>query len=182
MARAEHVLGQQLQLVLASLNPANRLVCEVMLHTGLRVGDVLELKTEKVKGGSRFWITEAKTGKAKLVGLPQPLRQRLLEQAGKEWVFEGKRSAKKHRTRQAVWADIKRAEKAFRLRQNCGTHSMRKDYAQELLRKYGSVEKVRRALNHSSDTITRIYIMADALAERKGEYTKRVHVQRSKRD
>ncbi len=182
MARAEHILGQQLQLVLASLNPANRLVCEVMLHTGLRVGDALALRTDKVRGASRFWITEAKTGKAKLVGLPQPLRKRLLEQAGSVWVFESGRDTKNHRTRQAVWADIKRAEKAFRLRQNCGTHSMRKDYAQDMLRRFGSVEKVRRALNHSSETVTRLYIMADAIAQRRGMYTNRVQGHRSKRN
>lgn len=182
MARAEHILGQQLQLVLASLNPANRLVCEVMLHTGLRVGDVLALRTDKVRGSSRFWITEAKTGKAKLVGLPLPLREKLLEQAGDVWVFESGRDPKNHRTRQAVWADIKRAEKAFRLRQNCGTHSMRKDYAQDLLRRFGSVEKVKKALNHSSETVTRLYIMADAIAQRKGAYTKRVPTQTSKRN
>lgn len=180
MARAEHILGKQLQLVLASLNPANRLVCEVMLHTGLRVGDALALRTDKVRGSSRFWITETKTGKAKLVGLPQPLRQRLLEQAGSVWVFESARDAKNHRTRQAVWADIKRAEKAFRLRQNCGTHSMRKDYAQEMLQRFGSVEKVQKALNHSSPTVTRLYIMADAIAQRKGMYTRRVPARKSK--
>jgi integrase len=182
MARAEHILGKQLQLVLASLLPANRLVCEVMLHTGLRVSDVLELRTDMLRKSSRFWICEAKTGKAKLCGFPADLRERLLEQAGPEWVFESPRDPKKHRTRQAVWNDIKRAEKAFRLRQNCGTHSMRKDYAQEMLQRFGSVEKVRKALNHSSETVTRLYIMADAIAQRKGMYTKRVQAQTSKRN
>lgn len=171
MARAEHVLGQELQLVLASLMPSNRLVCEVMLHTGLRVGDVLSLRTDQVRRSDHFWIVEAKTGKSKMVGLPRSLRERLLATAGEVYVFPSPRVENKPRSRQAVWADVKRAESAFRLRQNLGTHSMRKDYAAAMMERFGDVKRVQRALNHSSDTVTRLYLMADQLAQRKGRYT-----------
>ena len=166
MATVNYLLKQQLDLVLASLMPANRLACEVALHTGLRISDVLALKTEDVRRSSRFWVKEAKTGKAKLVGLPAPLRRRLLNQAGKTYVFPARLNENGHRTRQAVWADIDRAQRAFRIPQNIGTHSMRKEYAVELMRKYGSLEKVRRALNHSNMTVTKIYALADELVKR----------------
>lgn len=166
MATVNYLFKQQLDLVLASLMPANRLACEVALHTGLRISDVLVLKTEDVRRSSRFWVREAKTGKAKLVGLPAPLRRRLLDQAGKTYVFPARLNENGHRSRQAVWADIDRAERAFRIPQNIGTHSMRKEYAVELMRKYGSLEKVRRALNHSNTTVTRIYALADELVKR----------------
>lgn len=165
MARTEYLLQQQLRLVLASLMPANRLACEVSLHTGLRISDVLSLKTGDVRRSSRFWIREAKTGKAKMVGLPAGLRARMLAQAGPVYVFSNRLSPEKHRTRQAVWSDIKRAEWAFRIPQNIGPHSMRKDYAVELMRKYGDIEKVRRALNHSGPAVTRLYALADQLLE-----------------
>lgn len=166
MATVNYLLKQQLELVLASLMPANRLACEVALHTGLRISDVLALKTEDVRRSSRFWVKEAKTGKAKLVGLPAPLRRRLLNQAGKTYVFPARLNENGHRSRQAVWADIDRAQRAFRIPQNIGTHSMRKEYAVELMRKYGSLEKVRRALNHSNATVTKIYALADELVKR----------------
>lgn len=166
MATVNFLLKQQLDLVLASLMPANRLACEVALHTGLRISDVLALKTEDVRRSSRFWVKEAKTGKAKLVGLPAPLRRRLLNQAGKTYVFPARLNENGHRSRQAVWADIDRAQRAFRIPQNIGTHSMRKEYAVELMRKYGSLEKVRRALNHSNMTVTKIYALADELVKR----------------
>lgn len=159
--RTEYLLNEQVKIVLAALTPANRLVCETCLHTGLRVSDVLELKTEQIK--PRFWVKEQKTGKSKMIGLPDDLRVRLLAQAGETWVFPSRCDPTKHRSRQAVWADVKRAQRAFRLRQNIGPHSFRKDYAVELLRRYGDIEKVRRALNHSSTTITVIYAMADML-------------------
>ena len=144
--------------MLSALTPANRLVMRVALHTGLRIGDILSIKTDSLK--NHFWVTESKTGKKRQIGLPEPLLSDLQRQAGRIWVFEG-RNPKKHRTRQAVWKDVKRAARAFRLPQNVAPHSARKVYAVELMQKYGDFEKVRRALNHSSEAVTMIYAMAD---------------------
>ncbi len=58
-------------------------------------------------------------------------------------------------------AFVKRAAKAFRLEQNVGTHSARKVYAVDLMQKYGDIDRVRRALNHSSESVTLLYAMAD---------------------
>lgn len=161
--KTEYLLNRELKMVLAALTPQNRLVMETCLHTGLRVGDVLALKTGQLK--PHFWVTESKTGKRKQIGLPEPLLSDLLSQAGREWVFEHRKDWKKHRTRQAVWADVKRAAKAFRLPQNVGPHSARKVYAVELLRKYGDIAQVQKALNHSSLAVTYIYAAADIQLE-----------------
>ena len=161
MLKTEYLLGREVELVLAALTPSNRLVCQVCLHTGLRVGDVLALKTAQL--APRFWVTEAKTKKRRMVGLPAPLLDAIRQQAGEVWAFPNTRNAAEHRTRQAVWKDVKRAARAFRLPQNVAPHSFRKVYAVDLLEKYGDIEKVRRALNHGSQTTTMIYAMADAL-------------------
>ena len=160
----EYLLHREVGHVLAALTPKNRLVCEVMLHTGLRVGDVLALRTEQL--GNRMWVKESKTGKRKQVGLPGELLARVRAQAGKVWAFLGRDGTKPH-TRQAVWADVKRAAKAFRLPQNAGTHSMRKVYAVELLERYGDIQRVRRALNHDRLATTLIYAMAVKVLEAK---------------
>ena len=136
------------------------------LHTGLRVGDVLSIKTDQL--APRFWVTEGKTHKRRQVGLPQPLLDDIKKQAGERWAFPG-RDPGKHRTRQTVWKDIKRAARAFRLTQNAGIHSARKVYAVELLQKYGDIDRVRRALNHSSVAVTIIYAMADRQLESKNK-------------
>ena len=151
-------------MVLAALTDTNRLVMRTALTTGLRVGDVLALTPDRLK--PHFWVTEQKTGKKRQVGLPEPLLSDLKANAGKWWVFPG-RNPRKHHTRQAVWKDVKRAAKAFRLEQNVGPHSARKVYAVELLHKYGDIERVRRNLNHSSTAITAVYVMADQLLEAK---------------
>lgn len=162
--KTEYLLRREVDNVLSALTPRNALVMRVALHTGLRVGDVLALRSDQIK--PHFWVTERKTGKRRQVGLPEPLLSDLRKQAGREWVFENNRTGRPH-TRQAVWKDVKRAARAFRLSQNVGPHSARKVFAVELLAKYGEFDRVKRALNHSSDAVTMIYAMADRLLDGK---------------
>lgn len=161
----EYLLKAQVDHVLALLTPANALVIRVSLHTGLRVGDVLSLRTADIK--PRMWVKEHKTGKCKRIGLPKPLREALLAQAGELYVFPNRLDKSRHRTRQAVWEDVKRASQALRLPQNVAPHSMRKVYAVELMRKYGDIDKVRRVLNHRYETTTMVYALADMLLQKK---------------
>lgn len=156
--KTEYLLQREVERVLDLLTPPNRLVMRVCLHTGLRLGDVLQLTPGQLR--PHFWVTETKTHKRRQIGLPEPLLGDLKAAAGKWWVFPGV-DPRKHRTRQAVWKGVKRAAAALRLPQNVAPHSARKVYAVELLHKYGDIERVRRALNHSSDSVTLIYAMAD---------------------
>lgn len=192
MARTDYIYRQQLDKVLALLTSGNSVVVRTELHTGLRVSDVLRLQFPL---RSQCWITEGKTGKRRHIGLPQELIDDIVRAAvpyipvtmrkyiwqepprGVErlWAFPSPRNWRRHRTRQSVWKDIKRAAKACRLPQNVGTHSARKVYAVgELARRGGDLESVQRALNHSDSSITLIYAMADKLledrqAQKKGE-------------
>ena len=154
----EYLLNREVDLVLAVLTARNALIMRVALHTGLRIGDVLSLKADSL--ARRFWVTESKTGKRRQIGLPEPLLSDIKKQAGPVWAFENPRTGRPQ-TRQAVWKDVKRAAKALRLPQNIGPHSARKVYAVELMQKYGDIDRVRRALNHSSTAVTLIYALAD---------------------
>lgn len=159
----EYILNEAMERVLDLLEPSNRLVIRVMLHTGLRVTDVLELKPEQLK--RRFVVVEKKTGKRRTVTLPDRLLDDLREHSGAYWVFPGRLDLTKHRTRQAVWWDVKRAAWACRVPANIGTHTARKIFAVEMMKKYGDIERVRRALNHSSPVVTALYACADKLLE-----------------
>lgn len=163
---AEYLLFEQMEHVFAALTPANRLVCRVCVATGLRVGDVVQLRTADLK--PQFWITEQKTGKRRRVNLTAVLLAELKAQAGKVWVFEGSKGPDHHRTRQAVWRDVKRAAKAFRLPQNVSVHSLRKVWAVDKLEKArGNLAVVQRGLNHSDQATTMIYAMAYQLYQAK---------------
>lgn len=163
---SEFLVGREMEHVFAALTPPNRLVCRVCVATGLRVGDVVALRSDQLS--PQFWITEQKTKKRRRVNLAAPLLADLKAQAGPIWVFSGGRDWHKHRTRQAVWRDVKRAAKAFRLPQNVTPHSLRKVYAVDQLAKArGDLGKVQRALNHSDISTTMIYAMAMQLYQAK---------------
>ena len=162
---AEYLLFEQMEHVFAALTPENRLVCRVCVATGLRVGDVVALRTDQL--APQFWVTEQKTGKRRRVNLTAALLDELRRQAGAVWVFPGRDPAK-HRTRQAVWRDVKRAAKAFRLPQNVSVHSLRKVWAVDKLGKAkGNLAVVQRGLNHSDQATTMIYAMAYQLYQAK---------------
>ena len=163
--RTEYLIEKEVEQVLDLLTYENRLVMRVLLHTGLRISDVLAWTPEQLR--PNFWITEQKTGKRRQVGLPEPLLSDLREAAGDLWVFPGS-DPTKHRSRQAVWKDVKRAAAAMRLTANAAPHSARKVYAVKLLERYGDLDRVRRALNHGGIEVTLIYAMADKRLQAKG--------------
>ena len=163
--RTEYLLQREVEQVLDLLTFDNRLVLRVLLHTGIRISDALQLRPEQL--APNFWITEQKTGKRRQIGLPEPLLTDLRDCAGEWWVFPGT-DPRKHRSRQAVWKDVKRAAAALRLTANAAPHSARKVYAVELLQKYGDIDRVRRALNHGGLEVTLIYAMADKQLTSKG--------------
>ena len=169
--RTEYLLEKEVEQVLDLLTVENRLVMRVLLHTGVRISDALALRAGQLR--PNFWITEQKTGKRRQIGLPEPLLSDLRESAGgaaappEAYVFPGAKPGQ-HRTRQAVWKDVKRAAQAARLTVNAAPHSARKVYAVELLRKYGDIDRVRRSLNHGGIEVTLIYAMADKRLSAKG--------------
>lgn len=159
--------------ILAALTYENRLAITVSLLTGLRIGDVLNLRSRDLLR-DRITITEEKTLKRRTIRLPAQLRDELQGIAGKIYVFENRLSARKHRTRQAVYKDIKRAAKSFRIKSNISCHTARKVYAVSEYKKDFSVARVKKLLNHSTEAVTMIYAIADELTERKTTRSKRV--------
>lgn len=152
--------------VLAALMPQNRLACEISLATGLRINDVLALKPDQVLK-QRFTVREEKTGKTRAIYLPKDLQDRALTCSGKHFVFEGRCNGKTHRTRQAVFKDLKRVAKLFGVKENVAPHSLRKIYAVEEYQKHGNLKRVQKLLNHSSEAVTQLYAFANVIDKRK---------------
>ena len=153
-ARTTYANGAQMAHVLAALMPTNALIVKLCMQTGLRISDVLELRTCELK--RRQTVRESKTGKTRRIQWPAGLYEQMQERAGKYWVFEGR----------TVWKDIKRAEKVFKRSgaltksQNLGTHSARK-FAAVTAYQRGGMKAAQKMLNHSDPMITRLYALAD---------------------
>lgn len=168
--RAEWTPKETLETLLTALMPANRLAMRVSLATGLRIGDVLALKTDQVRM-QRWTMRESKTGKVRRVYLPTKLCEDILRQAGKVWAFEGRLDWRRHRTRDAVYKDLRRVATLYRidgrrLVEHVSPHTARKVYAVEQYQRSGSLRKVKELLNHSDEAVTVLYAMADVLTAR----------------
>lgn len=165
--RSEYIPRGEFEHILAALKPENRLACEISLITGLRINDVLALPIEQVKK-QRFSVREEKTGKVKAVRLPQEILARCLACAGQHYVFEHRINGRNHRTRQAVYKDLRRVAVLFGVKKHISPHSLRKVYAvDEFERSGGNLQKVKRLLNHSSEAVTMIYALANIVGRRK---------------
>lgn len=66
----EYLLNREVGHILAALTPQNALIMEVVLHTGLRISDVLELRTEQLRPS--MWVREKR--RARCTGAACPSR------------------------------------------------------------------------------------------------------------
>lgn len=169
--RTDYIDPQVFELLLTALMPANRLALQLSLATGLRISDCLALRTDVLNRSNRPTITEKKTHKHRRVYIPQELRDRLLKQAGRFFVFEGRLDERRPRTRAAVYKDLRRVAKLYRLdgkpiRRNIAPHSARKIYAVQDYHAHHDIKRVQRLLNHADEAVTMLYALADQLAKK----------------
>lgn len=162
MARSQWACRSDMEHLLAACMPENREALRLSMDYGLRIGDVLRMPRAAAERG--VWsFKEEKTGKRRRVVLSESHRRACLSIAGKIYVFEHRTDPHKHRTRQAVYKDLRRIAGMYRLRQ-ITPHSMRKVYSVERYRQTGgSLQKVQRLLNHSDEAVTVLYALADQM-------------------
>ncbi len=162
--RSDFTQRDEFRHLLAALTIPNRLALETSLYTGLRISDVLNLKSNQLK--NRFSIRESKTGKIKHIFIPNSLLFRLKSLSGRVFVFEHRLTPLKPRTRQAVYKDLKRVCKIFRMKNlQLSPHSARKIFAVLEYQKSKDLGKVKKLLNHSSEAVTILYAMADEMTK-----------------
>lgn len=166
MGAAVWVTRPEMDHILAAMMPENRLAVKVAMHTGLRIGDVLRLRPRDLRT-ARPTIRESKTGKTRRISLPRGLLEELRANAGDYWVFEGRIDPRKHRTRQAVYKDIRQAAAVFQRsgavrRGQVSTHSARKIAAVDAYQR-GGMAAAQKLLNHSDPAITALYALADKM-------------------
>lgn len=162
--KSDYIFKRKFESILDALTLENRIALEVSLHTGLRISDVLNLRSCKLS--ARMTIRELKTLKNKKIRINVELLEQMYSIAGKVFVFEGRNDPKKPRTRQAVYKDIKRACECFRIKNlQISPHTARKIYAVDKYKNGVSISKIRELLNHSSEAVTMLYALADEISK-----------------
>lgn len=124
---------------------------------GLRISDILNLRV-KALYIKQPTITEIKTKKRKRIYIPAETRKELLTACEKrsatetDYIFISNATGRPY-SRQAVWKAFKKAEERAQAETgkaiNVGTHSMRKAYAQKLLRKGKNYKEIQAKMNHN---------------------------------
>lgn len=142
----------------------NTLVLRVSLETGLRIGDVLKMHPDDLKGRTITYSAE-KTGKRGRAVITQDLAKRLRQVAGEMYIFPKRGDQSAHRSRQTVWKDVKKAAAALRSVNVIGTenitpHSARKTFAVEDAERYG-LKHTQRMLQHRDKSTTKMYAFSD---------------------
>lgn len=163
MARAKWLPREFMEHILAACTLENEEALRVSMDYGARIGDVLAMPTKAARGG--LWsYREEKTHKRRRVRLSDAHRRVLLSFAGRVYCFEHRLDWTRHRTRQAVYKDLKRAAAAFRV-EGISPHSERKIYSVEKYKASGgNMKKVQQLLNHSDEAVTMLYALADQIA------------------
>lgn len=149
----------------------NVLAIRVSVETGLRIDDVLRLKWENFTKSTKFTYLAKKTGKKGVKKLSKTLKNEIFSRnvGDSEYIFPGRKRGT-HRTRQAVWKDMKKAAALMGVQLNASPHSARKTYSVEL-RKSQGLPAVQRELQHSSMSTTMLYAFADLARGGKREAT-----------
>lgn len=143
----------------------NTLIMRVTLETGMRIGDVVKLRPDQLKGRTIRYVAE-KTGKAGRAVISQDLANRMRESSGEFFFFPKRGDERDHRRRQTVWKDVKKAVAALRAAgvispdTNISPHSARKTFAVEDEERHGILH-TQKALQHSSKITTKIYTDSD---------------------
>lgn len=146
------------------MQPANLLALRIAAQTGLRIDDVLSLRIEKLN--TRVTVLERKTGNRRRVYLGKKtlaLITDFIKQRKSGFVFPHRIDPERHRTRQAVFKDVKKQAYALGLHSQISPHSFRKVYAVKLYHRIGSLASVQRILGHKKIETTLIYALADVI-------------------
>lgn len=141
----------------------NVLALRVSLETGLRIDDVLSLRASQLVRRTICGTAE-KTDKPYKKTISADLAKRLaaLTPNAGGYIFAHRLDPMKHRTRQAVWLNMKKAAAQMGIKLNAAPHSARKTYAVEMFKDKG-LERTQKELQHDRISTTMLYAFSDML-------------------
>lgn len=141
----------------------------VGINIALRITDLLSLKWKDVLDERRRFkelkLLENKTGKSRTIKLNTNSRKALKELLDSldsvsldDYIFKSRKGENKPITRQRALSVLKDAAKAVGVKENIGTHSLRKIWGYWAWKKGYSPVLIMETLNHYSWRTTKIYL------------------------
>lgn len=167
--KAKYLSPEEINAIFRRLSKDRRLVFSVALETGLRIGDVLKIKTRDLKQIAPdalkiAYIAQKTKKKGSCILKGQTARELLFLAKFRRGFLWGSNAKCGHITRQTAWNWFKEAAKAAEIDVNgVSPHALRKSFAVKLLHEQG-IEAAKTALQHSDNATTAIYAYADVYA------------------
>lgn len=137
----------------------NKLLFIIGIHTGLRMGDIVKLRIEDVRGRSSFAIQEGKTKKWRTVHLDAimaDIADYLTDKPSSGWLFPSLKGDG-HITVTQAYRIMTEAGKAIG-RDDIGTHTCRKTFGYHYYQRMKDVVTLMEVFNHSDQATTKRYI------------------------
>ncbi len=148
------------------------LIFTLGINAGLRISDILKLKWEDIlyKNGKireEVLVKEKKTGKTKKFPLNDAVIESINAYINKvqsfkmeDWIFTSrkKNGGLKPISRIAAWQMINKYCKIAGIKENVGTHTLRKTFGYHQYKNGTDIAMLQKMLNHSSPKITLRYI------------------------
>lgn len=130
------------------------------INTGLRIGDLLRLRTSDLKRKKKLVIQEGKTKKPRTINLTNIYDevQQYIKTLGSEWLFPSRiGKGEKPITPTQAYRQLNKAAHMVDI-ESIGTHTMRKTFGYWFYKQTKDVAKLQTILNHSHPEITLRYI------------------------
>jgi len=138
------------------------------INSGLRISDLLALKVsdvldEKGRINNRVTIREKKTGKIKDFPFSDTTKKALLEYLGSftytldDMLFPSRKGGRQL-TRQQAYRIINDAARAVGIKEQVGTHTLRKTFGYWAYQQGIDITRIQKLLNHSAPSVTLAYI------------------------
>ncbi|MFP7469987.1 tyrosine-type recombinase/integrase [Niallia taxi] len=161
----DKIIIENMKVYLKKRNERDYVLFVAGINTGLRIGDLLELKVGNVRG-EEIELVEMKTGKPKIIPINSALRRALNPfikgKADNDYLFLSRQNdhkgVRKHINRSTAYRIIRKAAIECGFRKSCGTHTMRKTFGYMHYKKNGNIAALQKIFNHDKELTTYIYI------------------------
>lgn len=132
----------------------------VGIHTGLRIGDLLNLKVIDVRKRNRITVWEGKSKKPRLLQLDdiyEEINDYICNIEGSEWLFPS-RKGNESISRVQAYRQLNKAASMVDMEEGIGTHTMRKTFGYWHYKQFKNVAELQLILNHHHPKETLKYI------------------------
>lgn len=144
-------------------NYRNYLMFEIGIYIGIRISDILNIKIKDIKNKNFLKLREIKTGKEKLMPIPNHLKKEIelyidnKDFNEDDYLFKSIKKKYKPITRVQAYNILKKIAKKYKL-ENIGTHTLRKTFGYHFYKRTNDVALLMTIFNHSDPSITLRYI------------------------